>query len=233
MIKRLQFVGSSSGLGDRGDVERLRAVLEAGARADRSQRPLRVTLCQALDEVIPGQRHEAIGIEWFEDAGHLGRFERWSATEQMDAHQLFDPVTSPLVVAEESVLRGPEWLERHWADRGEAYKHMAVARRADGLTPQAFSERWRSRAGTVVAPGTGAATTIPDEAKGCAYVQNHPLVRAGGWAYDAINEVYFESIDGLGRRIAWFDEMLGSGTEDDLVAEHCFLAVAETVLTPG
>jgi hypothetical protein len=101
---------------------------------------------------------------------------------------------------------------------------MAIARRADGLTPAEFADRWRTRAGSV------GSTPIPDEARGSAYVQNHPLLDVGtDWAYDAINEVYLDDLEGLDRRVAWFAENL-AGQEDDLVGAHAFLCLRETVL---
>lgn len=231
MIKRIEFVSAG-----KGGASRLRAALEAGLAGEQSVRPLRVTLCHALDDVVPGQRYEAVGFQWFSDTAHLARFEEWSATGggPAGARERPDAAPNPLVVAEERVVRGAEWLERHWLGPGESLKHMAVARRAEGLTAPQFSERWRSRAGTVQVPGAAGATMIPEEARGLAYVQNHPLVRPEGeWAYDAVNEVYFDTEAGLARRIAWFDETLGGGTEDDLVAEHSFLVAREVVLGAG
>jgi hypothetical protein len=105
---------------------------------------------------------------------------------------------------------------------------MAVARRAPGLTPAEFSARWQRRAGRV------GATPIPEVARGCAYAQNHPLPRPGGdWRYDAVNEVWFDDEDALRTRIAWLDEAVGRGDDDDLVGEASFLAVREDVLPTG
>src|SRR5438552_3099511 len=87
---------------------------------------------------------------------------------------------TPRMVAEEHVMRGAQWLEQRWQDGGPKLKHMAIALRAEGLTQAQFHDLWRSRAGKV---GT---TPIPEDAKGLAYVQNHPLPRPDGdWAYDA------------------------------------------------
>lgn len=162
-------------------------------------RPLRAVVCRPLDD-----DHEPIVIEWFRDAAHLAAA----------------PVDGVVVVAEEHVLRGADWLARRWADGGPRFKHMAVAQRADGLTPAEFQARWRDRAGTV------GATPIPDEAKGLAYVQNHPV--PGAWAYDAVNEVWFDDEASLAVRVRWFAEHL-AGQEDDLVGQHRFLRVVEEV----
>jgi hypothetical protein len=49
-------------------------------------------------------------------------------------------------------------------------------------------------------------------------VQNHPLVTGGReWAYDAINEVYFDDADSLLARIAHLGRELTGGAENDLV----------------
>ena len=77
---------------------------------------------------------------------------------------------------------------------------MALARRASALTATEFSERWRSHAGHLGPKLRSAGVTsdssapqllvIPADVRGLAYIQNHPLPRAGGeWAYDAVNEV--------------------------------------------
>ncbi len=184
---------------------------------------------------IAEQRHGGAVFEWFRDAEHMGRFDDWStssATPDAPAPDpaLDEPTRSGLLV-DEVVVRGADWLQRRWRDGGEKLKHIAIARRADGLSAAEFSERWRARAGTLGRPGSAGAVRIPDEARGLAYVQNHPLAReAGEWAYDACNEVYFDDLDGLRRRIEWFDRSLVGGVEDDLVQENWFLAVRETVV---
>jgi hypothetical protein len=128
-------------------------------------------------------------------------------------------------------MRGADWLEHRWRDGGVKLKHMAIARRAGGLTPAEFSERWRSRAGQLRRPGAAQVVVIPDEARGRAYVQNHPRVRATGeWAYDALNEVYFDDVESLRTRIKWFQENLRDQAEDDLVSRSWFVAVQEEIL---
>jgi hypothetical protein len=108
---------------------------------------------------------------------------------------------------------------------------MAVALRAEGLTQAEFSERWQARAGQVRRAGDTAVTAIPDEARGLAYAQNHPRPRPSGeWAYDAVNEVWFDDLDSLQRRVEWFRENLRDGAEDDLVRVNWFLVVREEVV---
>ena len=68
----------------------------------------------------------------------------------------------------------------------------------------------------------------PEEYRGRAYLQNHPRIMAGrDWAYDAINEVYFDDADGLLARIAYFERELAGQAENDLVGANWFLAVRE------
>lgn len=50
------------------------------------------------------------------------------------------------------------------------------------------------------------------------------------WAYDAVNEVYFDDLDGLRARIAWFAEHFDGVGEDDLAGESWFVAVREEAL---
>jgi hypothetical protein len=169
-------------------------------------RPVRVAVCVALPPGRP--RFAAVTIEWFTDADHQARYTAWRGPDPGD-----------LVVAEEHPVRGADWLRRRWREGGPKLKHMAVARRAPGLTPEEFSRRWRDRAGRV------GATPIPERARGLAYVQNHPL--PGDQPFDAVNEVYFDDLDGLRTRVDWFAENVDG--EDDLVGEHWFLAVREEV----
>jgi hypothetical protein len=62
-------------------------------------------------------------------------------------------------------------------------------------------------------------------------VQNHPLPTTGAdWAYDAVNEVYFDDLAGLRTRIAWFAQHFDGVGEDDLVGESWFVAVREEAL---
>jgi hypothetical protein len=197
-------------------LKRIRFATPASASLDAPPdvRPVRVARCTVLPDLTPDAKHDDIGLEWFRDADHLDRYETWLVDD------------GPVVVAEEHVLRGADWLARRWRAGGEKLKHMAIARRAAGLSQAQFQELWRTRAGTV------GATPIPDAAKGLAYVQNHPVPRPDGeWAYDAVNEVWFDDIDGLRTRMAWFAERLGDGTEDDLVGESWFVAVREQVLS--
>ena len=110
---------------------------------------------------------------------------------------------------------------------------MALARRA--AAPHARASSRRAGAGT---PGRrrraadAQAVEIPGDVLGVAYVQDHPLPREGvDWAYDAVNEVYFEDLDGLRRREQWFDANLtGDGRGDDIFGERWFLSVREEVL---
>src|SRR5260221_309289 len=107
-------------------------------------------------------------------------------------------------------------------DRAPKLKQLAIANRAAGLTLPQFLDLWRSRAGRV------GAVPIPEAFRGLAYVQNHPQAEPGrDWAYDAINEVYFEEIDDLLARIAYFERELSGPSEDDLVSANWFLAVRE------
>jgi hypothetical protein len=206
-----------------------RAAATAALSAPADVRPVRAAACTALPDIFPDPRFDAIGLEWFADAAHLARFASWLASPQgaavSEALSGAEPGTGPVIVAREHALRGADWLERRWREGGARLKHMAIARRAAGLTAAEFSDRWRSRAGRV---GT---VPIPERARGRAYVQNHPLPGAGAdWAYDAVNEVYFDDLAGLRTRIAWFAEHFDGVGEDDLVGESWFVAVREEPL---
>jgi hypothetical protein len=221
MFKRITFAKASRHA--RTDLEASwPGIVAAALDAPDGTRPRRVVSCVALPDEIPDPAHDAIGLEWFADLDHLRRFEGWLSAA---GHAAAGHVTE-VVVAEEHVLRGGDWLEQRWATGGTRLKHMAIARRAAGLTPAEFSDRWQNRAGRV---GT---TPIPDVAKGCAYAQNHPVPRThGDWLYDAVNEVWFDDLDALRTRIRWMTEALSTGADDDFVGESSFVAVREQVLS--
>lgn len=228
MIKRIRFATAGPSVVD--FTAAWRSAVGAAAAAPPDVRPARVAVCTVLPDVTPAARHAGVGLEWFRDPAHLAGYERWRAASGADEPtgelgRVIDLAGSPVVVAEEHALRGADWLDRRWEEGGSRLKHMAVAVRREGLSPAEFAELWRSRAGRV------GAVPIPAEARGCAYVQNHPMPRPGAdWAYDAVNEVYLEDRAGLLTRVRWFEETMREGGEDDLVGENWFLAVEEDVL---
>jgi len=240
MIKRVRFATRRADIDPDGFALTWREAASAVvADCPEGVRPLRAALCTSVPGVIDVQKHDGVGLQWFSDIDHLELFDRWQDTVALDPagdrlRRVLDCDASPVIVMEEAILRGEDWLEQRWRRGGEKLKHMAIGRRAAGLSPAEFSERWRSRAGTLRRSGSAQAIPIPKEALGNAYVQNHPIARAGGeWAYDAFNEVYFDELEDLRRRSDWFAESLGIGTEDDLVSQNWFLAASEVVLIGG
>jgi hypothetical protein len=234
VIKRVRFATRSKDLSFGAFSAAWPDAVALAARAPAGIRPSRAVVCISLPEPTgPGPRHDGIGIEWFADVGHLDRFQEWLASPdgrvllgQADA--IVDRGASPVVVAREHVLRGADWLERRWLG-GAALKHMAMARRAPSLTPAEFSRRWRNHAGQAHARGAARAIVIPDAVRGRAYVQNHPSPREGGeWAYDALNEVYFDDMAGLLGRIEWFRQ--NPPQDDDLFGRSWFIAAREEIV---
>lgn len=227
MIKRIRLATSKSGLGNEEFSRRWRDAVAAGAVAPEPARPSRLTVATALRDVVADQRYDGVALEWFTSESHLLRYEAWLRTpdgglpERLLA-QAVEHGASPVVVADERVARGADWLERRWQDAGPKLKQLAIAKRADGLTLPQFLDLWRSRAGTI------GATPIPDAFRGLAYIQNHPRAMAGReWAYDAVNEVYFDDAGSLLARIAYFARELTDRAESDLVSANWFLAVRE------
>jgi hypothetical protein len=227
LIKRIRLATARRGLGREEFAAGWREAVAAAAAAPERARPVRLTVSVALPEITAELRHDGVALEWFTDRAHLRRFELWLDTPAGQAvrrlrSEVIEHDASPVVVATEQVARGAEWLERRWRDGGPKLKQLAIATRADGLTLAQFLERWRGRAGMV------GATPIPDAFRGRAYVQNHPLL--GGdreWAYDAINEVYFDDAESLLARIAYVERELAGRAESDLVRANWFLAVSE------
>jgi hypothetical protein len=239
MIKRIRFVtrrGAVS-LGEFNGVwvSAVALVTEAPAGV----RPTRAVACTTLHNVDGTEApHDGISMEWFADMDALQRFETWLGSEDGNraacAAGAVEPDATAVVVAEEAVMRGADWLDRRWAGGAVKLKHMALARRAEGLSPNEFSERWRNRAGTIGGAGSARVIAIPDEAKGCAYVQNHPVPNsAAEWIYDAVNEVYFDDLDAMRSRIDFFRKNDVRRAEADLVSEATFVAVTERVVDSG
>ncbi len=216
MIKRFCFVDRRSNV----SIEEFAAAWpEAVARVQNGPadiRPLRAVACTTLQHVEAAP-HDGLSIEWFASVNALRRFEKWLD----DDSPLVDAQT--VLLAEERVLRGEQWLTKRWASGSVKLKHMALARRAHGLTAAEFSERWRNHAGSV------GATPIPEAAKGHAYVQNYAAVEQGG-RYDAVNEVYFDDLDAMQSRVAFFRSLDAPRSSADLVSEATFLAVVERVI---
>jgi hypothetical protein len=220
VIKRFRFL---TGTGRSDHAGRL---IPAAAPAD--LRPVRIVLCSTIIELEgPQPRHDAVGIEWFADLDHLRRFEAWSTASAADESPAPDVA---VVVAHEHALRGAQWLEARWRAGGPKFKHMAVALRAESLTPAEFAERWRDHAGSLQRPGS-APVRIPDAARGQAYLQNHPIPRAAGqWPYDAVNEVYFDTVAALRTRIEWFAANLSPDRSDDFIRKSWLIAVREEIV---
>jgi len=164
-------------------------------------RPVRVALAVplALPE-LPPPRYAAVDLQWFAHVGEGLASEAWIGAVDRDLC-LGSPVFGPgscRVVAEEVVGRGQAHLDARWEAGGERFKMMSFGRRHPSLSPEEFSARWRAEAGRL------GGEQIPDDVRGSAYVQNHPVRLDGhAWPLDAINEVYLERLDDLRRRAAW------------------------------
>jgi hypothetical protein len=240
MIKQFTFVNRGSDVSTAAFETQVHDVFAGRADAPSQVRPLRAALCTVLSREGPPPRHDGVSIEWFEDGPHLERFEEWRSDAEPTVGDIA-PGAGPgpgqvivgqlIVVASEVVQRGAEWLETRWRAGGAKFKHMAIARRASHLTPAEFSQRWQAHAGTVSRARASGDLVIRDDVRGSAYVQDHPLLRDdGAWAYDAINEAYFDDPDGLRRRAMWFEENVGREAQQELVGDRWFLCVREDVL---
>lgn len=241
MTKRFRFVTTVPGVGSERLAEALRRAGALGAHGPPDVRPRRATVsicCGTTGHGAPAPVHDAVTCEWFADGAHLTRFEGWLATEDGAAvgavlDGVLDAGASPVIVATEEVRRGAPWLEHRWRAGRTVWKHMALAVRVPGLSPAEATARWRAQAGQVGGSGGKAPTPIPEEIRGRAYVQNHPVSRAGGaWAYDAVNEVYFDDRQGLDRRVAWFAAHAALVADDGIFGRSWFLATCETLCHP-
>jgi hypothetical protein len=100
------------------------------------------------------------------------------------------------VAVDEVVVRGADELAARWAASDERFKMMSFGRRNPALSRAEFVARWRAEAGRL------SGDPIPDELRGLAYVQDHPL--GDDPPLDAVNEVWFDDVDALRRRAEWF-----------------------------
>jgi hypothetical protein len=227
LIKRIRLATSKSGLGHEEFTRRWSAAVAAAAAAPQPARPVRLAVSRALTDFVADQKYDGVGLEWFTNEEHLRRYEAWLAAPDGEVPgkllgEALELDASPVVVTDERVVRGAEWLEQRWRGGGPKLKQLAIATRATGLTLLQFLELWRSRAGKI------GATPIPEAYRGLAYLQNHPRIMADrDWAYDAINEVYFDDMDSLLARIAYFERELTGQAEAGLVGANWFLAVRE------
>lgn len=91
------------------------------------------------------------------------------------------------LAVEEVVLRGTP---------GGEYRMMSYGKRNPALSRQDFVERWKAEAGNL------GGEPIPDEVKGNAYAQLHPVDEDP--VFDAVNEVWFDDLAALTGRAEWF-----------------------------
>jgi hypothetical protein len=235
VIKQLRFATRAADVSEAQFAARWMAALVPLCEAPARARPLRVAACATLHNVLrTPSPHDGVELTWFADLESCNQFEAWrrtpegcSATQRLST--LEDNRGERKVIANEEVVRGADWLQRRWSDGREKLKHMALAHRAAGITRAELSERWRKRAGQVGAAGA-ATLRIPDAARGLAYVQNHPLPGPVDWAYDAINEVYFDDIAAMRARIDFFETHDVAAADADLFSAPRFLAVVERVI---
>jgi hypothetical protein len=234
VIKRLCFANRREGLLAADFVTTWRDALTAFAAAPIEVRPSRVTISSVLPEFAEtSPLHDVVVGEWFVDGEHLSRYTEWrDATHAEVKRSLMEVCASapvPTLVADVRIMRGVEWLNDRWARGGVAVKHVAFAIGAEHLSASEFSRNWQAHAGTVTG-SRGGAVTIPDVARGSAYVQNQLECDATD-GYDAVTEVYFDDLDGLRARVDWFAANFDSEAQRDLFASSWFVALTEESLT--
>ncbi|MBO0854297.1 MAG: EthD domain-containing protein [Nocardia sp.] len=226
MIKRLRFAVRRDTVTIEEFIHEYPLLCGAAEDAPGDVRPVRMTVNTVVPELAePDCAHDGVSVEWFRDQEHMNRHDGWCQAQPRIPDAVTDAEPTAEVIAHEHVLRGEQWLADRWTSGGDRLKHMALAIRADGLTADEFTARWRSHAGTVGGP---APVPIPPPARGNAYAQNHPIPEATS-TYDAVNEVWFDDLPGLKGRIDWFrDNFRNEPT--DLFRRSWFLAVRETIV---
>lgn len=175
----------------RGEVERRRDRWGPVLAGDRA--PLRVSFAVPLvADGLPSPAFDAVEVVWL-----AGGVEQLALDEPLRS---FDPALAPgegsvAIVVEEVVGRGADALTARWADGGPRPKMMSFGRRARTLSREDFADRWRAEAGSL------GGEPMPDEVRGIAYVQDHPV--GDDPPFDAINEVWFDDAAALGSRARW------------------------------
>ena len=168
-----------------GDPDGIRSGWLEALRTDGA--PLRVALSTALHlPGLPPPPFTAVDISWFADEASALDHDVW-LRRVAPALALADG--SCAVVVEEVVVRGDP-------RNVGSFKMMSFGRRNPALSRAGFSARWRRESGAM------GGEVIPDDVQGQAYVQDHPV--GDEVAFDAVNEVWFERLDDLRRRAAWF-----------------------------
>ena len=172
---------------------------------------------------LPPPRFAAVDVQWFTDVDEALANDAWLAAvaPEIGPDSRVLAAGSCRVVAEEVVRRGQDHLAARWRAGGDRLKMMSFGRRHPSLSPEEFSARWRNEAGRL------GGEAIPDDVRGSAYVQNHPVPLDDGheWPLDAVNEVYVERIDDLRRRAAWMAARLDAVGQPGAVP---FMSSSET-----
>jgi hypothetical protein len=178
-----------------GEPEDLRARWERVLATNDGAGPERVAWMEPLALAgFPSARCAAIDVQWFPDVDRALANEAWLASADPELGH-----AACRVVAEEVVLRGADYFAERWRLGGERYKMLSFGRRNPALTPQEIAARWRRESGRL------GGEEIPAAVRGRAYVQNHPVLLNGHeWPYDAVNEVWFDRVEDLRKRVAWF-----------------------------
>jgi hypothetical protein len=171
----------------------------------------------------------AVDVLWLADAdaGWAAASEAWLGVAGLGLG-----TGSCQVAVEEVVARGADRYRARWATGDERFKMMSFGRRNPALSRDEFAARWRGHGGRL------GGEAIPEDVRGEAYVQDHPLPLDGGGgpAFDAVNEVYLDGLDALRRRRDWFAaRQAGAGRPaDELMApgQAWSLYLRERPLTP-
>lgn len=235
MIKRIQFFSRRAEISP---AEFQTRWLHAFTQALRVDAPARAVANIVLHDV-PGceAAHDAISMEWFDSTDPYvampweATSARHDRTDLQPFEELGDAEAYRCIIADELVLRGADWLDRRWLEAAPKFKHMALARRAHGLSAAEFSERWRNRAGQLGGGSSAPVITIPDAARGHAYVQNHPCQLVDPSAYDAINEVYFDHLTAMRARIEFFAQHDLLKADSELISLTHFAVVREHMIS--
>lgn len=175
MIKRIRFATRRHDVSPDALAAGWRATAEAAAAAPAHLRPVRISVSTVLPALTgTAALYDAVGFAWFNDDEHLKRYSDWLDTAEGHAaesliERLTDSTNSRILVAEEKVVRGQDWFTGHRQEGDSAFQHLAIAIRANGMTPAEFSSAWSGHAGTIrgaAADRTTQPVAIPAEVRG-------------------------------------------------------------------
>jgi EthD domain len=210
VIKQFTFARRADGVPADGFAERWRdQALRANEALPDDQRPWRLAHCVVREGRRPAV-HQAVTIEWYDDAAHVPDAAARSAA-QNGSLALFDVASLHTVRVEERRVFGEEWLDVlvSEVDACRTPLLLGLIERAPHLSRPEFRDYWWDRHRPL------ANRLVPAELQPVSYVHNY-VAPEDPSPWDGIGEMYDGSLDAARLRAAWFgSEQAAALLEDE------------------